>query len=103
VERAAPPEFRARADASVMSVSESLKSGFRCPECGAMLGLRPVLYRPLTRLYDTGGSCASCYLASGKHEGGIVAIGRNLEGSEELEERHTRLHPGAVPESSCSL
>jgi hypothetical protein len=91
VERAAPPEFGARADASVMSVSESLKSGFRCPECGAILGLRPVLYRPLTRLYDTGGSCASCYLASGKHEGGIVAIGGNLGGSEELEERHTRL------------
>jgi hypothetical protein len=95
VERAAPPEFRARADASVMSVSESLESKFRCPECGAILGVRPVLYRPLTRLYDTGGSCASCYLASGKHEGGIVAIGRDLGGSEELEEQHTRLFEAA--------
>jgi hypothetical protein len=95
VERATPPEFSARADASVMSVSESLKSRFRCPECGAILGLPPVLYRPLSRLYDTGGSCASCYLASGKHEGGIVAIGRNLGGSEELEERHTRLFEAA--------
>jgi hypothetical protein len=57
--------------------------------------LRPVLYRPLSRLYDADGSCASCYLASGKHEGGIVAIGRNLGSSEELEERHTRLFEAA--------
>jgi predicted RNA-binding Zn-ribbon protein involved in translation (DUF1610 family) len=95
VERATPPKFRARAHASVMSVSESLESRFRCPECGAILGLRPALYRPQSRLYDADGSCASCYLASGKHEGGIVATGRNLGSSEELEERHTRLFEAA--------
>jgi hypothetical protein len=93
--RATPPGYRARADTSGMSVSESLESRLRCPGCGALLGLRPVLYRPPSRFYDAGGSCASCYLASGKHEGGIVAIGRDLGSSEELEERHSRLFEAA--------
>ncbi len=56
-----------------------------------MLRLGPVLYRSPSRLYDAGGLCASCYLALGKHESGIVAAGVPIEGSGGLEVRFAGL------------
>ena len=54
----------------------------------------PVLYRAPSRIYESGGTCARCYLDSDNPESGIVASGVCV-GHRDLEKRCARLFKAA--------
>src|SRR5688572_15103960 len=74
-----------------MSVSRSFGARLQCPECSADLNAGPVLYRSPAKLYEAGGSCASCYLAAEESGQGIVAVGGRVGDFGDPMERSARL------------
>jgi hypothetical protein len=58
------------------------------------LGEEPVLYRAPSQTYESGGTCARCYLDSDNPESGIVASGV-CAGHRDLEKQYARLFKAA--------
>ncbi len=75
-------------------VSGGHGAGFRCPSCNSDLGETPVLYRAPSQIYESGGTCARCYVDSDNPESGIVAYGV-CAGHRDLEKQYARLFKAA--------
>ena len=69
-------------------------AGLRCPACNSDLVEDPVLYRAPSQIYESGATCARCYLASDNPESGIVVSGVCAE-HRDPEKRCARLFKAA--------
>jgi hypothetical protein len=79
---------------AVAGVTEDHGSWLRCPACNLDLREDPVVYRSPSKIYESGGTCAKCYLNSDNPESGIVVFGVSAE-HRDPEKRCARLFKAA--------